>query len=152
MAGSVSLTGSDVITIDGRIIRDFSGDKPAELSFPNDLAAAKISKNGNIVYAFNNVGNLADLELHVLLGSADDKYLNSRLQEMKNDFSSFILFNGVFSKIVGDGAGNTQAKVYQCSGGIVKRQPMVKTSASGDTEQSEAIYNFLFRLDAITNQ
>ena len=63
---------------------------------PNDLAAAKSSKNGNVIYAFNESGRQVELSLRVLLGSDDDKFLNSRLQEQKSDFSGFILLTGSF--------------------------------------------------------
>lgn len=145
---AISLTGSDVIQIDDRVLSDFSGDTPATITFPNDIAAAKVSKNGNIVYALNNTGLLVEFKIRLLLGSSDDKYVNSRLQEMKNNFSSFILLTGMFCKVVGDGAGNTESVVYQCSGGVFKRQVDAKSSASGDTEQSETEYTMLFRNDS----
>ena len=141
---SVSLTGSDTIQIDSRILNDLAEGDSVKLTFPNDLATAKASKNGNVIYAFNNTGLIVEGEIRVLLGSADDKYLNSRLQEMKNGFSDFILVTGVFNKRVGDGKGNIFRKVYQCTGGIFKRQVEAKTSAEGDAEQSVAVYMLTF--------
>lgn len=149
---SVSLTGKDTIQIDSLVLTDLADGDFAKLTFPNDIAAMKVSKSGNTIYALNETGKVAELELRVLLGSFDDKYLNSRLQEMKSNFSNFILVTGFFTKHVGDGQGNDESKVYQCSGGIFKKQPEVKTSAEGDTEQSVAVYTITFKNDSISVQ
>ena len=149
---SVSLSGADTIQIDGRVLQNLADLDCVKLSFPNDIAAMKTSKNGNTIYALNETGKIAECEIRVLLGSDDDKYLNSRLQEMKSDFSSFILVTGSFAKRVGDGAGVISTKIYQCSGGVFKKQPEAKTSAEGDTEQSVAIYMIQFHNDNISVQ
>lgn len=144
MPESVSLTGSDVIVIDGRVLNDLADQDAVTLTFPNDLAAVKASKNGNTIYAFNETGRLVECNVRVLLGSADDKFLNSRMQEMKNGFSDFILLTGSFVKRTGDGKGNISSAVYQISGGIFKKQIEAKTSAEGDAEQSVAVYMMTF--------
>jgi len=141
---AVSLTGADTIQIDSRVLNDLADQDAVKLTFPNDIAAVKASKNGNTIYAFNETGRLVEVEVRVLLGSADDKYLNSRLQEMKNDFSGFILLTCSFSKRVGDGAGNMSTVVYQGTGGVFKKQVEAKTSTEGDTEQSVAVYMMNF--------
>jgi hypothetical protein len=144
MAGSVSLTGADTIQIDDRILNDLADADSVKLTFPNDLAAVKASKDGNTIYAFNETGRTCEVELRVLLGSADDKYLNARLQEMKNAFSNFILATGTFSKRAGDGKGNVTTVVYQMAGGVFKKQVEAKTSSEGDTEQSVSVYTITF--------
>lgn len=141
---AVSLTGADTIQIDSRVLNDLADQDAVKLSYQNDLAAVKASKNGNMIYALNEMGKVAEAEVRVLLGSSDDKYLNSRLQEMKNDFSGFILVTASFSKRVGDGQGNMTTVVYQCIGGIFKKQIDAKTSTEGDTEQSVAVYTITF--------
>ena len=141
---SVSLSGADTIQIDSRIINDLADGDSVKLTFNNDLSNVKTSKNGNTIYAFNNMGLMVECEIRVLLGSADDKYLNSRMQEMINDLSSFILLTGTFSKRVGNGLGEINTDVYQMAGGTFKKQVDTKTSAEGDVEQSVAIYTILF--------
>lgn len=141
---SVSLSGADSISIDGRNIVDLADGDAVHVAFPNDLATVKASKNGNTIYAFNEMGRLVECTLRILLGSSDDKYLTSRLQAQKNDFSNFTLLAGSFSKRVGDGAGNVSVAVYQCSGGVFKNQPEAKSSAEGDAEQSVAVYTIHF--------
>jgi hypothetical protein len=142
--GAVSLTGKDTIQIDNRILNDLADGDAVLLSYPNDIANVKASKNGNMIYALNNTGMQCEVTIRVLAGSADDKYLNSRLAEMKLDFSKFVLMTGVFSKRVGDGAAVISSVVYQCSGGVVRRQPEAKTNAEGDTTQSVVVYMIAF--------
>lgn len=142
--GSVSLTGQDTIIIDGRVLNDLADGDAVMLDFPNDLAKAKASKNGNTIFAFDETGRLVEATVRVLLGSSDDKFLNSRMQEMKNGFSDFILMAGSFAKRVGDGKGNISSAIYQVTGGVFKKQIVAKTSAEGDVEQSVAVYSLTF--------
>jgi hypothetical protein len=141
---STSLTGADVIQIDSRILTDLADGDCVLLAFPSDLAAVKASKNGNMIYSFNEQGKIVDVTLRVLVGSADDKWLHSRLQEMINDFSKFILLTGLFVKRTGDGGGNMANVAYQCAGGIFKRQVDAKTNSEGNPEQSVAIYQITY--------
>ena len=141
---AVSLTGEDTIQIDGRVLNDLADGDCAVLTYPNELAAVKASKNGNTVYAFNNMGRMVNCKIRVLVGSSDDKYLNSRLAQMIQDFSGWTLFTGSFCKRVGDGAGNMSTVVYQVTGGVCKKNVEAKTNADGDTEQSVAVYDIDF--------
>ena len=142
---SVSLTGKDVIVIDGRVFHDVADGDFAILEFENDIANMKVSKDGNSIFALNETGNVVKATLRVLLGSADDVVLNSRLQQLKNDFSGFTLLVGSFTKRVGDGAGNVKNVVYNLANGIFKKNVNVKNNAEGDTEQSVAVYELMFR-------
>ena len=144
MPGAASITGFDTIMIDGRIISDLADGNAVDITFPNDLAAAKAAKNGNTIFAENAMGRMGEYSLRVLLGSSDDKYLNSRKQEQRNSFSDFILLTGSFSKRVGDGRANISTKVYQAVGGIFKKEPQAMTSAEGNTDQSVVVYALQF--------
>lgn len=144
MPNAVSLTGSDSIQIDNRVLSDLADQDAIAIALPNDIAAAKAAKNGNTIFAKNETGRLSEVTVRVLLGSADDKYLQSRLQEQQNDFSGFILLTGNFSKRVGDGSQTVSTKVYACSDGVFKKIPDTKTSAEGDVEQSVAVYTITF--------
>lgn len=140
----VSLTGQDTVQIDGIIFSTLADGTPFDITFPNELGMVKAGKNGNTIYAKNEMGRIADIVLRVLLGGTDDKYLNGRLQQWISDPSTFTLLTAMFVKRVGDGDGNTESKIYQCSGGFFKRQVEAKTSAEGDTDQSVAVYNLTF--------
>ncbi len=142
--GAVSLTGSDGIQIDDRVLANLANGDAVTVEYPNDFGVVKTSKNGNTIYAFNESGRQVEVTVRVLIGSPDDKFLNSRWQELKNDESGFILLTGVFTKRVGDGKGNISTVVYQMAGGVFKKQPSAKTSAEGDVDQSVAVYTITF--------
>ena len=144
MKGSLSLTGSDTIKIDERILNDLADGDAVVITYPNDLAAVKTGKNGNTIYAFNETGRNVEVSLRVLLGSSDDKYLNSRMNSMKNDFAAFTLLTGEFVKRVGDGTGSVNNTTYIMSGGIFKKQIEAKYSAEGDVSQSVAVYTLSY--------
>lgn len=142
--GAVSLTGQDTAQIDGQILQTLADGNPFDVTFPNDLSAVKAGKNGNTIYAKNEMGRIADVALRVLLGGVDDNYLNSRMAQWIADPSSFTLLTGMFIKKVGDGQGNLQSKVYNCQGGVFVRQVEAKTAAEADTDQSVALYTLRF--------
>lgn len=136
MAGSVSLTGNDVVTINGRVFHDFATGDIAKLDFSADLVKVAASKNGNVIYSLDVSGLMSTLTLKLLLGSPDDRYINSLLASQLNDFSSTILAVGSFVKRVGDGAGTVTNVIYNTLGGVVKKFPAAKSNATGDIEQS----------------
>ena len=147
--GSVSLTGNDTIIIGQngltpRVLKDLADGDVAMLEFPNDIAGVKTGKNGNSIYAFNATGRTANGTVRVLLGSADDKYLNARYNEYRNDPASFPLIEGEFVKRVGDGQGNVASVTYRLGGGIIQKLPTVKENTEGDTEQAVAVWGILF--------
>lgn len=145
MAGqSTSLTGSDTIKINGRILNDFADGNVAHLTFTADLVTVKTGKNGNSIYAFNNTGRQCDVALRLLRGSADDKYLNEQLSLFKNDPAQFSLLSGEFDKRVGDGTGAVTVDSYTMSGGAFKKQVDVLEDADGATDQAVAIYALVF--------
>lgn len=142
--GAVSLTGQDTAQIDGIILQTLADGNPWDITFPNDLAAVKAGKNGNTIYAKNEMGRVCDITLRVLVAGTDDNYLNSRMQQWINDPSSFTLLTGMFIKKVGDGQGNLQSKVYNCQGGVFVRQVEAKTAAEADTDQSVSVFTMRF--------
>ena len=144
MPGSVSLTGQDTVQIDGIILATLADGSPFEITFPDELGMIKVGKNGNTIYAKNEGGRKADVAVRVLLGGFDDKYLNAKLQLWITDPSTFSLMTAMFCKRVGDGTGTVESKIYNCTGGIFKRQVDAKTTAEGDTDQSIAVYHLQF--------
>lgn len=133
---ATSLTGQDTAQIDGIILQTLADGNAWDITFPQDLAAVKVGKNGNAIYAKNEQGRRADVTLRVLLGGVDDKYLIAKIAQWKADPSLFQLIVGLFIKKVGDGQGNVQSEVYNCTGGVIQKQPEAKTATEGDTDQS----------------
>ncbi len=144
MQGAMSLTGKDAIQIDSRILNDLADGDCVVVSFPNDISQAKASKNGNIVYALNHSGLLAEVSIRVIIGSADDRFLNSRLSEFKNSPAQFTLLTGIFSKRSGQGDGVLTTIVYSMGGGIFRRQVDARDNSEGNTEQGVAVYLMTF--------
>lgn len=149
---ATSLTGSDTAQINATILQTLADGNVFDVEFPNELAAVKAGKNGNTIYAQNAMGRIADVTLRVLLGGIDDKQLNSLMTLWKSDPSTFNLMTGVFVKHVGDGAGNIQSNVYQCSGGVFLKQPAIMSSSEGNTDQSVKVYIIRFGNCDISNQ
>lgn len=151
MPGSATLTGNDTVQIDGRVFTDLADGDCVKISFPDNVATMKVAKNNNVIYAENKPGFKGTVELRVLLGSTDDKWLNSRMAQQSADFSGFNLMNCNFSKRVKDADGKASVKVWQGTGGIFTKMVETKTAAEGDTEQSVAVYTteFLFPVPAI---
>ena len=141
---TVSLTGSDVIIINNRVLSDLADGDAAMLAFANEIATLKTGKNGNSIYALNQTGRECDVTLRVIRGSADDKFLNNILALQNQDFGSFVLMSGEFIKKIGDGQGNISNDTYIMSGGIFNKIPEAKSNQEGDVEQSVVIYNVKF--------
>jgi len=139
-----ALTGADTIKIDDRIIADLIDLDTVLLEYPNELANVKTGKDGNSIFAFNATGRNVNVTMRVVMGSADDKWLNSRLQEWIKDASTFVLMTGQFIKNTGDGSGNLSKNTYNLSGGVFLKIPGAKTNVEGDTEQSVVVYNLRF--------
>jgi len=136
-----STTGQDTLIINGRIITALADASAVDVTFPNDISSVKRGKDGNTIYAKNEMGRMASMTVRIVLGSEDDKYLNGLIQQWKQSSSDFTLLTGAFYKRIGDGSGNVQTKVHQLSGGTFKNMPEALTSAEGNTDQSVAVYN-----------
>lgn len=139
-----ALTGSDVITINGRILADLIDGDTVMVDFPNDIGAVKTGKNGNSIFAFNATGQNATTQIRLVLGSADDKFMQSLLASWIKDPSAFSLITAQFIKKTGDGAGNVASVIYDLTGGVFAKTPVAKTNVEGDTEQSVVVWNLTF--------
>ena len=140
----VSLTGKDVIVINGRVLNDFADGDTCKLDYPNDLSVVKTGKNGNSIYAFQYSGLQCTMELRLLLGSSDDAFMNALLSTFINNPPAFTLMTGEFIKNIGDGQGNISPTSYLTSGGTFKKNVPVLENADGNTEQAIAVYMLQF--------
>lgn len=141
---TVTLSGDDTVIINDRPLTDFAEGDVAHLTFPNDMAAVKTGKNGNTIYAFNATGQNCEMDLRIMRGSRDDKFLNQLLNLQNANFAGFTLMTGEFIKQLGDGKGTIQQDISITRGGVFKTQPEVKSNVEGDTEQSVVIYKLKF--------
>lgn len=138
------LTGQDVIKINSRLFTDFPSGDIAKVTFATDIVTVKTGKNGNAIYAANETGNQASLEIRVLRGSGDDTYLNSLLNQYRNQGPAFILMTGEIVKRMGDGLGNIISDTYILTGGIFTKLIEVTSNVEGDIEQAVSKYTMMF--------
>jgi hypothetical protein len=139
-----TLTGSDTITINDRVLTDFGDGSVVNITFPNELVAVKTGKNGNAIYSLNETGRQADVELRILRGSEDDKFLNSLKINMESDIAAFTLLSGEFVKRIGDGLGNVNREIITLSGGVFSQNNDTQSNVEGDTEQALTVYRLRF--------
>lgn len=139
-----ALTGKDTIIINDRPLADFGTGDVATLTFSDDLTDTQVGKNGNVIITYNPSGKKVEVELKLLAGSADDKFLNSLLITLNNDFPSFVLLTGSFTKRIGDGLGAINAITYGLQGGTFKKGIDAKENVEGDKDQAQVIYRITF--------
>jgi len=152
MSHCVTLTGEDFAIVNGRVLSDVADQDWGQLEFESDIASVKNSKNDNALYAYNTTGKQGKLTMRIAVGSSDDKFLTSLLNTMDADFSGFNLLSGTFVKRVGNGRGGITTKVYECSGGVFKRRPNIKSNSEGDVTQSVVVWEIIFSNAAPTIQ
>lgn len=140
------LTGADTITISGRLITDLPHGEVAKLTFGTDLVTVKTGKNGNTIYAKNETGNQATLELKLLRGGMDDKTLSAQVDLYNTDSASYVLMNGELVKVFGDGTGNLIKDTYVLTGGVITKRVEAVSNVEGDVEQAIATYTMQFAI------
>lgn len=141
---TLSLVGSDTIIINDRVFTDLSTATVGTLTFENDAANIQVGKDQNAIFAYNAPGAQASLELRVVRGSNDDKFLNGLYAQQSTNFVGFTLMTGVLVKKIGDGSGGASNDSYTLSGGIFARAVDVTSNVEGDTEQGTSVWRFKF--------
>jgi hypothetical protein len=140
----LTITGNDTLILNDRQFADFADGDIGAITFPNNLAEAKAGKNGNMLFAHNAGGVIAELSIRVLLNSPDDKWLNSQVLSYLSDPAAYVFLSGQFIKRAGDGAGNVTNNTYNLAGGLIQKIPDAKSNVDGETEQSVAVYKMIF--------
>lgn len=141
---TIAMSGADTIMINNQILVDLADGDCVDLKFPNEIANLKTGKNGNSIYGLNESGKQCEVNLRVVRGSSDDKFLNNLLAQQQANFAGTVLMIGEFIKKLGDGAGNVISDTYIMSGGIFTKQIEAKSNVEGDPSQSIAIYAMKF--------
>jgi hypothetical protein len=141
---SQTLTGNDVLILDDHIFNDLADGDCVKLTYPNDIANVKTGKNGNSMIALDERGRQGDLEIRVLRGSTDDKFLLGKLAAVKLDFASIVLETGTFVKKLGDGLGNVQFDTFELRNGIITHQPETSDNVEGGTDQVVTVWRLRF--------
>lgn len=138
------LSGQDTIKINSRLLTDFPDGDVCKVTYSTDIVTVKTGKNGNAIFASNESGQQATMELRVLRGSDDDKFLNSLISDYRNAPTKFVLMTGELIKQIGDGAGNLVADTYILSGGVFTKLVEGVSNVEGDVQQSVSMYTMQF--------
>lgn len=141
---SIAVTSQDAIKINGRLITGFADEDNAKITFPNDLSNQSTGKDGNSIIAYMPKGLNGELEMRLLLGCSDDKFLNGLLSNYNNNPAQFQTMTLEFDKYVGDGNTNLTTVVYLGIGGTFKKQPEVMENQSGETKQAVVVWTMRF--------
>lgn len=141
---AVALSGADSISLNNTILADLADGDCVTVEFPNEIMQVKKGKNGNTIYGFNAQGQIADVKIRLVRGSADDQFLNSLITQQNANPAGFVLMIGEFIKILGDGSSNITNDIYVFSGGVFTKQVAGKSNVEGDATQSVSEYMIRF--------
>lgn len=144
MSGTIAMTGNDTIVINNRVFSDLATGDCVKLDFPNEIAGVETGKNGNSIFSQNESGRQVNVEIRLIRGSADDRFMNGLLAQQNLNFAGFPLMVGQFIKKIGDGKGTISPDSYNLSGGVFTKPVPAKTNTVGDVEQSLSIYSLRF--------
>jgi hypothetical protein len=145
MAGSsVALSGDDTLVINNRVMNDLATGTYARITYANQIANIKTGKSNNAIFSDNPTGQQAKLELFVLRGSSDDKYLNNLKTQQQQGFASTVLNFGEYIKNIGDGQGNVTKDTAILSAGVFAKNVDGESNAEGDPNQAVAKYEIDF--------
>lgn len=141
---TVASSGNDALTLNNYIFSGLADGNVVELTYPNDIAAIKVGKNGNSLFALNESGKAADMTIRVIRASADDVFLQGLMSQQQQNFAGFVLLTGSFVKLMGDGQGNVVKDTYVLGGGVFSKLPEAKSNVEGDVEQDVVIWHLKF--------
>lgn len=153
MANQLRVTGNDIVQIGLSAsalttITSFADGDYARVTFPNDIMNFTIGKNRNMLAAYNAMGTLAELELRLLRGSKEDKFLQDQFPTFTSDSLSFSF---IFAKVIknlgvsNEGAtASTIEETYTLNNGIISKAPEIISNVSGSTDQGVVVWQVRF--------
>lgn len=139
-----ALTGNDDLFINDTPMTDLADGSTVTITYSNEKVGTSTGKNGNTIYATNEQGRNAQVELRVVVGSKTDLYLNGLSIKQDRDLPTFQLMNGSFTKRVGNGSGRLRRINYVLLGGVFKQNIDTQENLQGETEQGVALYRMFF--------
>lgn len=139
-----TITADDTLVLNNRVLNDFAYDDVSAITFPNEKVKSRTGKNKNTIFAKDETGQNANMEIHLVKGSSDDVFMQKIINDSDRDFAATQLLNGRFVKRLGDGQGNVVNEVYNLRGGMIVKNPESKENVSGDTAQAVSVYRVIF--------
>lgn len=154
MANQLRVTGNDIIQLGLSAsglttVTSFADGDYARVTFPNDIMNFTIGKNRNMLAAYNAMGTLAELELRLLRGSKEDKFLQDQFPTFASDELSFSFIFAKVIKNLGTSIGGTSGEVaiseiYTLNNGIISKAPEIVSNVSGSTDQGVVVWQVRF--------
>lgn len=143
---SFTIVGQDTFTLNGRNIVGLANGSVINLTHPSQLMTMTIGKNSAAMFAKNEEGVSAQLELRIIRGCDDDKFLNNLMKSQESNAIAFKLMEATLVKQLGAGVagGQIQRDVYSLQGGTFVQKVDVMYDTSGDTDQAVAVYSLQF--------
>ena len=149
---TMSLFGSDTITVGGRLIKNLCSGEVGKDTYQNDLGTVKTGKNGSAIFIKNETGYQATIEVHVIRGSEDDIALDTYIKNYLESPDKFVLLSAVVAKPFGTGAGEVQGSTggtgktdkLTLNNGIPTKNVDVVVNLDGDSEQAISVYTYVF--------
>ncbi len=159
MSNSITVQGSDVVTLSGITLTDFADGDVAELEFPQDMINLKTCFDGNTIVAYNHSGKHATLKIRVLRASSNDISLNALIIQSYADFVKTAPINGTITKTLGTGAAGSSTTTpsynttpatdkFDLYNGVITKLPGSKTNTEGDLTQ--AVTEYLVKFGSAT--
>ena len=137
-----ALTGNDTSIIFGRSLADFGKGDVVKIAYDSDFVKVEQGKNGNTIYATDNSGKLAKIEVKVLRGSPDDQFLSGIVAAATADLPTFKLGDGTFVKRIGQGDGTVVFDTYLLGGICPTKAQDAVENTDGEVEQGQTMYRF----------
>lgn len=150
--GVVNITSNDTLLLNGivngvmvqQLFTTLSNKSTVVIEPPNDLVNVDIGKNGNAIFANIRKGELGDMELRPLMANVDHVFLNAQLAQWRANSAAYVLMNGSFTKVFGDGLGNIKRFAYTLNGGVVRRNVRAEENVEGEVDQAVAAFKLTF--------
>ena len=140
MSEAVALSGTDTLIINDIVQSGLADGDFAVFDFPDDIAQIKVAKDGNMLVALSQKGNLADVTFRYIRGTTDDKTFNALVASFQANPSGFTLMQGEFIKKIGAGDGSNISDNYVFSSGVPSKLQPVKGNADGEPDQGVSVY------------
>jgi len=150
---TMSLFGSDTITVGGKLLKNFCSGEVGKVTYQNDIGTVKTGKDGSAIFIKNETGYQATLEVHVIRGSEDDISLDTFRTNYIADPSKYVLLNAEIAKPFGSGTGPTPGTTggtgiktdkLTLNNGIPTKNVDMVVNLDGDSEQAISVYTYVF--------
>lgn len=158
----VRVTGNDIVQIGlsafasdsdstANVITSFADGDYARVTFPNDIMNFTIGKNRNMIAAYNAMGTLAELELRLLRGSKEDKFLQDQFPTFASEQLNYHFIYAKIIKDLGTNISDTVTgnvtrinEIYTLDSGIISKAPEIISNVSGSTDQGVVVWQIRF--------